>query len=333
MARRSAYTKVERKNFANPEHVEGMGDHAFKGFQCLSKDCTNFIFIRKDEIGDDFSIDCPDCGFSHCAAETTTLYDYDLKDTRDGSIVEAGQFEILHDDYIFEAQDYKYCIVCGAMKPLEYFDRHSARRTGRQGECSLCKKVYNSIKNQTRLTEQHREASQKRRLYTQFEDPQKLDIKAIYDRFDGKCFKCGKDLSADLDADAVGKLGNLDHTLPVYFLWPLTTDNATLLCGKHNGQKAEKWPSKYYSDGELKKLSAKTGVEYKLMAGDPAYNPEALDRLNDPEFIDKLFEKFARYPDELLRLRNRILVQTDFDFLDVSAKISPDWKKQADEML
>jgi len=57
----------------------------------------------------------------------------------------------LHDDHIKDAQRYKYCIVCGALKPLEHFDRHSARASGRQGECTLCKQVYNSIKNQTRL--------------------------------------------------------------------------------------------------------------------------------------------------------------------------------------
>ncbi|WP_299616841.1 hypothetical protein [uncultured Tateyamaria sp.] len=333
MARRAAYTKVERKNFSNPDHVKGMGDKTFRGFQCLEKDCTEFIFIQAETIDPDFHIECPTCGFVHQAGETTSLYDYELIDTRDNSEIESGPFEILHDDYVGESKEFKYCIVCGALKPFELFDTHRSRRTGRQGECRTCKQVYNSIKNQTRLVEQHREASQKRRLYTHFEERDKMDIAAIYERFGNQCFKCGLDLASDLTAGVARKEGNLDHTLPVFYLWPLTTNNATLLCREHNGEKAEKWPSVYYSDAELRRLSALTGIEYGELSGEPIFNPHALKTLEDPSFVEALFEKFARHPDELLRLRNRILRETGFDFLDTSAKISPDWKLQADALL
>lgn len=332
MARRAAYTKVKRTNFSNPAHVEGMGDKTFRGFQCLNKDCSRFLFIETETIDPDFEYTCDSCGFIHKAGESTTLYDYELEDKRDGSTIETGSFEILHDDYVRESKEFKYCIVCGTLKPFELFGKHSSRQTGRQGECRVCKQVYNGIKNQTRLVEQHREASQKRRLYTHFEDREKMDIAAIYARFGNCCFKCGIDLSADLTAGLAAKEGNLDHTLPVYYLWPLTTDNATLLCREHNGEKAEKWPGVFYTDAELRKLSALTGIEHRVMAGEPQYNPEALKKLKEAEFIEALFEKFARYPEELLRLRNRVLAQTGFDFLTVSPKISPDWKKRADDM-
>lgn len=332
MARRAAYTRVSRENFTNPDHVKGMGDKTFRGFQCLNKDCTNFLFVQTETIDPDFEYSCEACGFVHKAGETTTLYDYTLTDKWDGSIIEKGPFDILHDDYVGESGEYKYCVICGTLKPFELFDVHGSRRTGRQGECRVCKQVYNGIKNQTRLIEQHREASQKRRLYTHFEDRSKMDIAAIYARFGNSCFKCGLDLSDDLTAGVAKKEGNLDHTLPVFYLWPLTTDNATLLCREHNGAKAEKWPGAFYTDPELRRLSALTGIDHRLMAGDPKYNPDALGALKDPAFIEALFEKFARYPQELLRLRNRILEDTGFDFLDVSAKISPDWKRQADEL-
>jgi hypothetical protein len=68
------------------------------------------------------------------------------------------------------------------------------------------------------------------------------------------------------------------------------------------------------------------------MAGEPVFNPNAEDWLKKPEFVETLFEKFARYPNELLRLRNRILEKTGFDFLDSTARISPDWRKAADSM-
>ena len=332
MARRSSYTKVERTNFSNPTHVTSMGDRTFRGFQCLNKDCTNFLFIQAETIDPDFEYPCEVCGFIHRTGETTVLYNYRLVDTRDDSVIEEGPFEILHDDYVSEAKEFKYCVVCGTLKPFELFDSHRSRRTGRQSECRVCKQVYNGIKNQTRLVEQHREASQKRRLYTHFEDQAKMDITAIYGRFGNCCFKCGVDLSGDLTAGVAKKEGNLDHTLPVYYLWPLTTDNATLLCRKHNGEKAEKWPGAYYSDGELRRLSALTGIEHRLLSGDPVFNPEAIERLRDPTFVESLFEKFARYPQELLRLRNRVLALNGFDFLDISIKVSPGWKKQADRL-
>jgi hypothetical protein len=332
MARRKAYTRIRRTNFVSPAHVAGMGDRLFRGFQCLNKDCTNFIFVPDDEVGLDFDIKCTACGFAHKAAESTKLYDYELIDERDGKTIEAGPFELLHDDYLGEAHRFKYCIVCGALKPIELFGLHAPRRSGRQGECRLCKQVYNGIKNQTRLVEQHREASQKRRLYTQFEDPAKLSIETIYKRFGHKCFKCNADLAGDLDADITKKLGNLDHTLPVFYLWPLTTDNATLLCRQHNGEKAEKWPRAFYTEAELRRLAALTGIEYKFLAGSPAFNPEALEQLKNGEFVEQLFEKFARYPDELLRLRNRIRSATGFDFLTSSTKLSGTWTSKADEL-
>ncbi|MCR6650024.1 MAG: hypothetical protein NVV73_00375 [Cellvibrionaceae bacterium] len=298
----------------------------------MNKECKNLIFVQVERIDPDFEYICDKCGFEHKAGETTTLYNYELIDERDKSLIEAGSFQLLHDDYVGESKEYKYCIVCGALKPFELFDVHGSRQTGRQGECRLCKQVYNGIKNQTRLTEQHREASQKRRLYTHFEDREKMDVAIIYARFGNCCFKCGTDLSSDLTAGAAKKEGNLDHTLPVFYLWPLTTDSATLLCREHNGEKAEKWPGAYYTDAELRRLSALTGIEHRLMAGAPRFNPIALAKLRDAAFIESLFEKFARYPHELLRLRNRILAETGFDFLDINANISPEWRRRADEL-
>ena len=52
MVRRKPYTKVNKTNQIRAEHVRGMGDIVFKGFQCLNSECREFIFIRKDEIGD-----------------------------------------------------------------------------------------------------------------------------------------------------------------------------------------------------------------------------------------------------------------------------------------
>lgn len=331
MARRAPYSNVRKTNQIRASHVKGMGDVVFKGFQCLNPECTEFIFAREDEIGEDFKIICPKCGYVHESGGETKFYDYSMDvNDEDGNPVSTatGEFTILHDDYIAEAQEYKYCIVCNTLKPLEFFDHHSARASGRQGECRLCKKEYNAIKNGTRLTDQHREAAQKRRLLLDVAGSPKINSKEIEERYHHKCFNCGKDLSSVTDK----REKPLDHTLPVYYLWPLSTENATLLCRTCNGNKSGTWPSQFYDDTHLRRLSILTGFDYDLLAGDPQYNPDAIAALHNPDKVDELLEKFAAYMPEVMKLRNRILRDTGFDFFSVSRNISDVYIRQADEM-
>ena len=261
------------------------------------------------------------------SGDETALYDYDLTDLRDDSVLEMGQFAVPHDDYVAEAQKYKYCIICNTMKPLIYFDQHGARATGRQGECRLCKAIYNSIKNRTRLTEQHREAAQKRRLYLDLSGGVQINIQQIFERFGYKCFKCGKDLRNTQDQ----REKPLDHTLPARYLWPLTTENATLLCREHNGQKSDKWPAEYYTAEELRRLCVITGLNYDILNGPPQYNPEALSQLQKSEHVDALLTKYGAYMPEIIKLRNRVLRDTKLDMFQHSNLISQTWIKQAND--
>ena len=157
---------------------------------------------------------------------------------------------------------------------------------------------------------------------------EKIESKEIYERFGFKCFKCGEDLSQDIQSKSVQR-GNLDHTLPAKFLWPMTTDNATLLCQKHNGEKAEKWPSDFYSNQEIQRLVALTGIPYDRMTGDPHYNPEAIKRLHDPEFVNTLLAKYAAYMEEVILIRNRIFTATGFDMFSLSTTLSKAWIEEA----
>jgi hypothetical protein len=333
MGRRKAYTEVRKENQIRAEHVKGMGDVVFKGFQCLNPQCTQFIFVRKEDISEFFEIPCPSCGFLHKYGDESRFYDYKLVDLRDESVIREGTFAILHDDYVEEAGEFKYCIICNTLKPLELFDRHSPRKSKRQGECRLCKAVYNDLKNPTRTPDQHREAAQKRRLYVELTGGAKIDSKLIYQRFGYRCFKCNADLSDDVLQSPIRRVGNLDHTLPAKYLWPLTSDNATLLCSRHNGEKAEKWPREFYSDEELKRLVGKTGIAYDLLAGSPVYNPDALGKLREAAFVDTLLAKYAAYMDEMILVRNRILRATDFDMFAVSETLSGTWIEEADRRL
>lgn len=332
MPRRSPYSNVNKTNQIRADHVRGMGDVVFKGFQCLNPYCTEFIFVKEDEIGEDFHIECPTCGYVHESGGETQFYDYsmDVNDDDGNPVsVATGSFTIYHDDYIAEAQRYKYCIVCNAIKPLEFFDRHAARNSGRQGECRLCKKAYNEIKNGTRLSDQHREAAQKRRLLLDVAGSPRINSRAIEERYGHKCFCCGKDLSAVTDK----REKPLDHTLPVYYLWPLSTENATLLCRDCNGNKSGTWPSEFYNDTQLRRLSIMTGFDYDLLSGEPQYNPDAIAALHDSGKVDALLEKFAAYMPEVIKLRNRILRDTGYDFFSVSTTISDAYIRQANSMM
>ena len=317
MPRRRPYTRVIKTNQVRAEHVKGMGDVVFKGFHCLNSDCQEFIFVRKEEIGDEFNIPCPSCGLILQSGGESVYYDYELKDLRNNNVIEQGQFVVPHDAYVKEASDYKYCIICNTLKPLEYFDKHAARKSGRQGECTLCKGIYNSIKNQTRLIDQHREASEKRRLYGFLaHEPPKINVKEIFDTFDHKCFRCNKKLTYRTN-------GNIDHTLPARLFWPIST-GATLLCSDCNNMKHGKWPSEIYSSGQLKRLSVLTGIPYEVLNGKAMVNPDAVGWLI--KNIDTFLERWIRYPEEIKKIRKTILDMTGIDIYS-SAKTVPEFLK------
>lgn len=332
MARRKAYSKLSKTNQIRAAHVKGMGDTAFKGFQCLNPECTHFIFVKESDISEDFHIVCPECGYVHEAGGETKFYDYSMEVNDENGhpqSVASGEFSIYHEDYINEASRFKYCIVCNTLKPIDFFDKHSARTSGHQGECRLCKKAYNEIKNGTRLSDQHREAAQKRRLLLDVAGSPKINSHEIEERYHHRCFCCGKDLSLVTDK----KEKPLDHTLPVYYLWPLSTENATLLCRTCNGTKSGSWPSTFYTDKQLHQLSVYTGFDYNLLAGEPRYNPDALAALHDSAKVDALLVKYAAYMDEIIKLRNRIFKDTGYDFFTAATTISSVYVNQANELL
>lgn len=335
MARRKPYTKVQKSDQVRAEHVKGMGDVGHKGFQCLNAECTHFIFIPITALAGEFSFTCPECGFVFEEGGASKFYDYDLirdKGNDEWESIEQGVFEVDHRPYIESSGDFKYCIVCNSMKRFEDFSNHGSRATGRQGECRQCKDTYNAIKNQTRIPDQHREAAQKRRLYVDLSGSEKIDSHEVFAKFSGKCFNCQTSL-VDGEGNPLTGTYNLDHTLPAVFLWPLTTDNATLLCRDCNGGKSGKWPSEFYSEKQLKALATSAGVPLDVLRGAEHFNPDALAYLSDPDNVDQLIAKYASYMDELIRLRNRIILAGGHDFFKVSNTLSKKWIDEADEAL
>ena len=79
----------------------------------------------------------------------------------------------------------------------------------------------------------------------------------IYNKFNGRCFKCKKELKS------IDEM-HLDHTMPLSYLYRLD-ETATCLCSEHNSQKSNKFPSDYYNEDELSELSKITGLSLEIL--------------------------------------------------------------------
>lgn len=309
MTRRRPYTRVEKYGQLRPDHVAGKGDVVYKGFQCLNSRCQTFIIVPEDETTGDFEIICPTCQYSHQPSRDSEFFKYRLVHSDENQVLAEGKFLISHAKYINEAPRFKYCLLCYTLKPLDYFDSHKRRRSGRQGECKLCKTTYNQIKNPSRITDQHREAARHRKLYEKIAgEPGKIDSKIVFQKFKGKCFNCRR----QLHYTATGQRDfNLDHTLPIRLFWPLTTENATLLCSKCNNEKHDQWPSQFYNRTKLKSLARLTNYTFELLAGEAAINETAVQKwIDDP---DAFIEDKIDHPDEIRKIRQTIKDYTGKD--------------------
>jgi hypothetical protein len=316
MSRRAPYSKVEKVNQERPEHVRGQGDVVYRRMQCFSAACTATIVVPESDYGDGFSFQCDACGHVLEDGGQEEVFDYRLVQIDTGDEIEQGKFAPSHRAYIELAERVKYCLNCYALLPLGAFDRHSARDSGRQGECRMCKQLYNDLKNATRLPEQHREAADNRRLFRELSGETRLrePIANLLERFDQRCFRCERELKASPGGDDGYYL---DHTLPVFYLWPLDF-GPTILCRTCNGNKGDQWPSIFYQDdAKLRRLSALTGIPHATLAGDPKFNPEQVERLKRE--ADEVITRWVAYPARLLALRRRILERTGEDvFADAS---------------
>jgi hypothetical protein len=191
-------------------------------------------------------------------------------------------------------------------------------RSGHQLECKVCKNTkINPTLNPLRTPDQHREASDRRRLYLALAQDSKIDADAVYERFGGKCFNCERPLKKLGGADGY----RLDHTLPARYLWPLNA-GATLLCADCNNAKHERWPSAYYDAAKLRRLAVLTGIEHGMLTGDVRFNPEALALIRSD--IDGFLARWVRYADEIARLRNLILQREGVDIYEGATNV-PDY--------
>lgn len=318
MPRRAPYSRVRKIDQARPAHVRGKGDILYRGIECLAPECSNFFFVQDADFRDGFEFECPECFTVLRDGETTKFFEYELEQLATGRIIEAGEFRVDHRAYVEESGRFKYCLLCYALKPAHLFDVHRSRESGLQGECRLCKGAYNAIKNQSRTPDQHREAGQRRRLFqTLSADSFRIDTEAIFAKFGAACFRCDRPL--DINERATYQL---DHTLPVKFLWPMTTDDATLLCRDCNAYKRDRWPSEVYTRRQMRRLARLSGIKFEMLSGEPVINDSVVDAvLADPDgFIETMIEDAADRRN-LQRVRELILDHRHVDLYDLASAV------------
>jgi len=293
-----------RRPTKNITGIQGTGQvgyaEVWRVFECYRPGCDALLKISESEIerlsqaGEQVILTCPQCGFAN-----------------DRSVIE-------------RAARWKYCRVCEWLQPLENFHKHrpnsASFRSGRQLECKICKNLrINPLLNPLRTTDQHRESAERRRLYVLLSgETEKIDGRAVFDRFGGRCFNCDRLLTYTVR----GARGyNLDHTLPARLLWPLSTSSATLLCDECNNAKHDQWPAIFYQEtSKLKRLAVLTGIPHEILSGPPQVNPEAIERLRAN--IDEFLTQWIRYPEEIKQIRRLIREMAGVDIFE-GAKVVP----------
>jgi len=301
-------TLMPRRETRNITGIRGTGavdaNAVWRVFECYSPGCDQLMKVSEDWIeeqraaGAQIAVGCSKCGFQNAA------------------------------EIIERAARWKYCRVCEWLQPLDNFHKHKPRgrsfRSGHQLECRFCKNTrINPDLNPKRTSDQHREAAQRRRLYRLISGEEgKIDSHAVFERFGGKCFSCGKPLIYK----ARGAKGyDLDHTLPAKYLWPLNTANATLLCGECNNAKHDKWPAEFYKPEQLKALARLTSIEYDVLNGPPTLNPKALEAILAN--VDRFIEQWIAYPDDIKKIRQLIQEMNGTDIF-AGASTVPNFLKE-----
>ena len=208
-------------------------------------------------------------------------------------------------DTNYTGEFFMYCRHCPDQKLLliDDFTTNTTQKTTyvhkdglcRQSFCTVCKQTYvneGEAGNASRTQDQHIEDNGARLrglLGIVLGLNPKLDYRFIWEKFDGKCFKCGEDIPFD-KTDSRG----LDHTLPHSKWWSLSNEDGTLLCSSIlngcNGHKSNNWPNRFYNEDELVELSKITGINLNIFNGEPHYNPDVVIK-----FIDKFDDVMERW--------------------------------------
>ena len=258
--------------------IEGIPFHdAWVGFVCVKCSQSNCVRIGSSLLDPQVAFatadwKCDYCGYNHNRNSDLAFKNWPPK-YRKHATLPAERFWIGFFRIATEhpSSYYKQCNTCGRVLPFHAFSRHAHwGPLQRQMECRGCKGAINAVLNPRRSHQQLHESSVRRRVADLLLEGENkhVDLRQLFERFGSKCFKCGKPLSF-----SARNTWAVDHTLPSKYLYPLSPENATLLCGGCNNAKHGSWPSDIYSNGELIRLSKLTGADLGLLASKPIMNP------------------------------------------------------------
>lgn len=279
MARRTSKNETGIERITPPQ---GNSHDAWTAYICLNCRTLNYVYIGERLLTPDEAYNtqiwiCQQCGYIHSK-------DSGLPQIWDKSwlpeFLSAGELTVerfwkaFFKNVTENPQAYwKFCNTCGRIQPSSHFSKHTGwGPLEKQMECRACKAAINAVLNPQRTSEQLRESSIRRRIgdliVSDYEE--KLDIQALFARFDGKCFKTGK----SLDITKTGTW-HIDHILPSKYLYALNTRNAALLSDEANANKRDQWPSQFYTPQELVELARITGADLALLSqSEPVQNKD-----------------------------------------------------------
>lgn len=272
----------ETANLTGIERIEGIRPFdAWVGFVCLKCRHQNHLSIGLNLLTPTSAYatakwKCEKCDYIHSKDSRLPFKNWPSA-SRPGRSLAAQRFWLGFFRSVTEypSSYWKQCNACGRILPFAAFSKH--RNWGpleRQMECRGCKGGINAILNPLRTPQQHHESAVRRRVADSLLQVvnTSVDFDDLFHRFDARCFKCGKPLTRRDRATWA-----IDHILPSRYLFPLTFENAALLCAGCNNSKHGQWPSKFYTNNELIKLSKLTGADLGLLASAQPVVNKAID--------------------------------------------------------
>ena len=142
---------MSRRETRNITGIRGTGavdaNAVWRVFECFSPGCDQLMKVSEDWIEEQRAN----------GVSVPSMFQVRFPEHRGRSVERAARW--------------KYCRVCEWLQPLDNFHKHKPRgrsfRSGHQLECRVCKNTrINPDLNPKRTSDQHREASQRRRLYS-----------------------------------------------------------------------------------------------------------------------------------------------------------------------
>jgi len=261
----------ESKNATGIPRIPNIPYHnAWASYTCINCGCRNYEDIGLELLspGDAYEQckwKCSNCEFVHSKESDLPFENWVASATAKQNLPTQRFWQGFFRSVTEKPESYwKMCNVCNRCLPYADFAGH--KRFGvlkKQIECRACKAAINGILNVLRTSEQLRESSAKRRIADLLVagSNEKLDVKALFERFSYKCFKTKTQLNIEDSAS-----WQIDHTLPSRYFYPLTAKNATLLSADANQNKSDMWPSEFYTNKELIELARITGASLELLS-------------------------------------------------------------------